>query len=203
MENKLSFRDLTKDEIDCRVQSSGDMKDGTLWARLLLYKDARVDMALLDETVGCQNWQRKHEEMKGNIYCSVGINVNYIDPNKEPQWVWKQDCGTESNTEKEKGEASDSFKRACVLWGSGRELYTKIPITVFGLPKNYKGQVDGTFEVEAIRIENKEITGLSILFIKGRQKQRCFAWNKEKGILQCQVKDFGKEVDDKVGNVEV
>ena len=39
-------------------------------------------------------------------------------------WVWKWDCGTESNTEKEKGEASDSFKRACVNWGIGRELYT-------------------------------------------------------------------------------
>lgn len=185
---ELKFRDLTKDEIDCRVQSSGDMKDKqTLWARVLLYKDARVDMCLLDETVGADNWQREHKELKGNIYCGVSIKFNC---DGGFYWATKWDCGAESNTEKEKGEASDSFKRACVNWGIGRELYTKIPIQVFGLPKNYKGAVDGTFEVEKIKIENKEITALSLLFTKnGGEPKRCFVWTKENGTTLCNYKE--------------
>ena len=77
----------------------------------MLYKDARCDMNILDETVGAESWQREHYECKGNMYCKVGIWC-------DAQWVWKSDCGTESNTEAEKGEASDSFKRACVNWGN-------------------------------------------------------------------------------------
>ena len=110
----MKFRTLKEDEIECRV--------GQISAKgftLLLYKNARVDMDLLDETVGAGNWQRDHKELKGNIYCGVSI----WDETKK-QWITKWDCGTESNTEKEKGEASDSFKRACVNVGIGRELYT-------------------------------------------------------------------------------
>lgn len=110
----MKFRTLKEDEIECRV--------GQISAKgftLLLYKNARVDMDLLDETVGAGNWQRDHKELKGNIYCGVSI---WDDTKK--QWITKWDCGTESNTEKEKGEASDSFKRACVNVGIGRELYT-------------------------------------------------------------------------------
>lgn len=194
----IEFRDLKQDEIDCRVQSCGRIKkDGDiLWARVLLYKDARVDQNILDETVGNDNWQRSHKEVKGNLYCSVGINVNYKQSNfdtkgKEPNWVWKEDCGTESNTEKEKGEASDSFKRACVNWGIGRELYTKIPIMIFGLPRKEnkneeKNEVDGTFIVEKIKIENKEIVALSLIFKSNKTKDaiRCFVWTKEEGVLK-------------------
>lgn len=114
----LKFRGLNADEIDVRVAQVGNG-----WAQLLLYKDARVDMTILDETVGPENWTRDHYECKGNLFCKVGIKCNN-------EWIWKSDCGAESNTEKEKGEASDSFKRACVNWGIGRELYTKIPIFV-------------------------------------------------------------------------
>lgn len=114
MVNKI--RKLTKDEIDVRVGTVS--KEGKGFS-LLLYKDARVDMAILDETFGAMNWQRFHKELKGNIYCGVAV----WDEAKQV-WVEKWDCGTESNTEKEKGESSDSFKRACVLWKIGRELYT-------------------------------------------------------------------------------
>lgn len=110
------FRDLRADEVECRIGQIN--KDGK-GLSLLLYKDARCDMAILDETVGAENWQREHYEVKGNMYCRVSI----WDEAKQ-QWVWKADCGTESNTEAQKGEASDSFKRACVNWGIGRELYT-------------------------------------------------------------------------------
>lgn len=113
----MIFRKLRADEIECRIGSVG-AKGFTM----LLYKDARCDMNILDETVGEFNWQRDHKEIKGTVYCGVGINGRGQSTHDE--WVWKWDAGAESYTEKEKGEASDSFKRACVNWGIGRELYT-------------------------------------------------------------------------------
>lgn len=112
------FRTLTADEIEVRVGSVSKGK-----ASLLLYKDARCDMAILDETVGPLNWQRHHS--RDNANCIVSI---WDDEKK--QWIEKEDTGTESNTEREKGLASDSFKRACVNLGIGRELYTSPRITI-------------------------------------------------------------------------
>lgn len=110
---KLEFRTLRADEIDCRVGSCNDKG-----CSLLMYKDARVDMRLLDEVVGPMNWKRSHELINGNLFCTVSIKDD------AGNWVSKQDVGTESNTEKEKGQASDAFKRACFNWGIGRELYS-------------------------------------------------------------------------------
>lgn len=106
------IRTLRADEIDCRIAT---VKQSGI--TLLLYKDARCDMNILDETVGALNWQRSHSRENAN--CTVSI---WDDERK--QWVSKEDTGTESFTEKEKGLASDSFKRACFNWGIGRELYT-------------------------------------------------------------------------------
>lgn len=106
------FRKLRADEIECRI---GQIKENGL--TLLLYKDARCDMNVLDEAVGPLNWKREHT--RDNKNCIVSI----WDKDKS-EWVSKEDTGTESNTEAEKGLASDSFKRACVNWGIGRELYT-------------------------------------------------------------------------------
>ena len=106
------FRRLRADEIECRVQS---IKEKGLV--LLLYKDARADMRLLDETVGPLNWKKSYS--RDNSNCTVSIWDS-----KKSQWISKEDTGTESNTEAEKGKASDSFKRACFNWGIGRELYT-------------------------------------------------------------------------------
>ena len=106
----MKFRLLKADEIECRISQVG------AWGvQLLLYKNARVDMDLLDETVGPMNWQRHHYDN----HCIVSI----WDSEKK-SWIQKDDVGTESNTEAVKGLASDSFKRACVNWGIGRELYT-------------------------------------------------------------------------------
>ena len=107
------MRPLMASEIEVRV---GQVGDG--YAILLLYKNARVDRAMLDEEFGQMNWQDRYSEHKGNLFCSIGV----WDDRKE-QWVWKEDCGTESQTEKEKGEASDAFKRAGFRWGIGIELY--------------------------------------------------------------------------------
>ncbi len=101
-------------QVDFRVQSIS----ASGYATILAYKDARVDMDRLDQVVGRGKWQRKHEVIDGNLYCSVGIYNDEIH-----QWVWVQDVGTPSNTEATKGEASDSFKRACFNLGIGRELY--------------------------------------------------------------------------------
>lgn len=109
---ELKFRFLRADEIDCRVARIS--KSGVF---LLLYKDARCDMNILDETVGKMNWQRSHSRENANCTVSIWNEEKKI-------WISKEDTGTESNTEKEKGLASDSFKRACFNWGIGRELYT-------------------------------------------------------------------------------
>ena len=110
--NKIRL--LEASEIECRVGSIG--KNGF---SLLLYKDARVDQKILDECFSPCGWKRTHQEIGGNLYCTVEV----WDAEKQ-QWIAKQDVGTESYTEKEKGQASDSFKRACVNWGIGRELYS-------------------------------------------------------------------------------
>lgn len=110
--NEKMFRPLRADEIECRI---GQVKANGL--SLLLYKDARCDQNILDETVGPFNWMRSHS--RDNANCTVSI----WDKEKS-QWISKEDTGTESNTEAEKGLASDSFKRACFNWGIGRELYT-------------------------------------------------------------------------------
>lgn len=163
----IKFRDLNANEIECRVQSCKE--NGLV---LLLYKDARVDMNILDETVTPERWQREHYECKGNLFCRVSIDVT-----GSGGWVWKSDCGTESNTEAQKGEASDSFKRACFNWGIGRELYTAPFIWIPADKCNIKGgKCYDKFEVEKILMENKQIMAVAIKNItKG---VRAFVWQR-------------------------
>lgn len=170
----MNFRDLTADDIECRVQSV--KRTGLV---LLLYKNARVDMNILDETVGAEHWQREHYECKGNLFCRVGIDVNYFIPEASPQWIWKSDCGTESNTEAQKGEASDSFKRACFNWGIGRELYTSPFIWINDGKCNIdNGKCNDKFVVEKVIIKDKRITAISI--INANTGKRCFVWQEKK-----------------------
>lgn len=114
MKNLQLNTPLSINDIDFRVQSIN--KGG--YATILAYKDARVDMNRLDAVFGVGFWQKKYELINGNLFCSVGIWNRELS-----QWVWLQDVGTESMTEKEKGQASDAFKRACFNLGIGRELY--------------------------------------------------------------------------------
>lgn len=162
----MQFRLLRANEIDCRISSVGS------WGvQLLLYKDARVDMNILDEVFGTYGWQRKHELINGNLFCSVGI---YDD--KSGQWIWKQDVGVESYTEKEKGQASDAFKRACFNIGIGRELYTAP--SIFVRPdelrtlkeENGKWTCKDFFKVKDISYEDRTISGVTILNLKTYQE---------------------------------
>lgn len=160
----MKFRDLKADEIEVRVATINEKG-----ASLLLYKNARCDMNILDEMD--LHWQRKHYECKGNLFCSVGIKIG-------DEWIWKDDCGAESYTEKEKGEASDSFKRACFNWGIGRELYTSPFVWVSAdklklTDKNGKYNTHDKFHVEKIVTENGKITALSI---KNNRNERVFVW---------------------------
>lgn len=157
----MEFRALRKEDIDCRIAT---IKGNGL--SLLLYKNARVDMRMLDEAVGPMNWKRSHTVIDGNLYCTIEI----WDAEKQ-QWIGKEDVGTESYTEKEKGQASDSFKRAGFNWGIGRELYTAPFIWIS--PENCnieegKGKYFcyDRFIVDDITIKDGVITALTIINTK-------------------------------------
>jgi hypothetical protein len=159
----MEFRNLDKDEIDVRVGSVNEKG-----ATLLLYKNARCDMNILDETVGCMHWQRHH--LRDNQNCIVSIYCT-----EKNQWIEKEDTGVESYTEKQKGLASDSFKRACFNWGIGRELYTAPFIYVSAdkmkvFKKGDRWSTYDKFEVEKILVENKQIKAISILNAKTRKR---------------------------------
>ena len=157
------FRPLRTDEIECRIQQ---VKPNGLI--LLLYKDARCDQNILDETVGPYNWMRSHS--RDNANCIVSI----WDDNKQ-QWISKEDTGTESNTEAQKGLASDSFKRACFNWGIGRELYTSPFIWI--KPEFYECK-DGKHVYDKFRVKQIEYTDtgtIKMLVIEnGTKRKECF-----------------------------
>ena len=170
------FRDLTADEVECRI---GMLKQNGL--TLLLYKDARCDMNILDETMGAMNWKKSYT--RDNANCIVSIWDN-----EKKEWISKEDTGTESNTEKEKGIASDSFKRSCVNWGIGRELYTSPFIWIPSAKCNIKdGKCYDKFEVTHLVVENKKIVELKIA--NTTLGIECFNWNKNGQIRQENVKD--------------
>lgn len=150
---------LTKEDIECRIQSVNDKG-----AVLLLYKTARADMRILDEVFGAMNWQRHHEVINGNLFCTISI----YDPDKG-QWVNKQDCGVPSNTQGEKGEASDAFKRAGFSWGIGRELYDSPFIRISGKVSKYD-----RFTVKEIKYSKTErkFTSLVIVDKDGKERYR-------------------------------
>ena len=171
----MKFRTLYASEIECRV---GQCKENG--CTLLLYKDARVDMNLLDETVGCMNWKREHAVVNNNLYCTVSI----WDADKK-EWVSKQDVGTESNTEAVKGESSDSFKRACFNIGIGRELYTT-PFIWIKLDKtevkayNNKYSLDPSVKFSVSTIEYNDKREISKLIIVDKDGKERFTFGTKK-----------------------
>lgn len=154
---EIPIRLLRADEIECRVSVINEKG-----LSLLLFKDARVDQKILDETFTPFGWKRSHQLINGNLYCTVEI----WDREKE-QWISKQDVGTMSYSEKEKGQASDSFKRACFNWGLGRELYTAPFIWIPA------GKAD---------IQRKEKNGEKKYYTNDRFSVQFISYNEERAI---------------------
>lgn len=162
------IRLLSKEDIDVRVAQTNTYNNNgqkVVKVNLLLYKDARVDMKILDEIFTPMGWKRTHKLIGDRLYCCVEVFNE-----KTGQWICKEDVGVESYTEAEKGQASDSFKRACVNWGIGRELYTAPKISVelkdgeFTMGQDGKIKVWATFSVKSIGYDPvaRTITSLEI-----------------------------------------
>lgn len=168
------FRPLVADEIDCRISTIKDKDGKPTGLSLLLYKDARCDQNILDETVTPMNWKREHT--RDNRNCIVSIWDE-----KKQQWISKEDTGTESNTEKEKGLASDSFKRACFNWGIGRELYSApfiwIPADKCEIKKGFNGKWACYDNFTVTDIQYDEKGNITFLRVKNaRSNQQVFQW---------------------------
>lgn len=152
------MRELRADEIEVRVAQCSQKG-----VALLLYKDSRCDMRILDETFGIMGWRDGYQSINGELFCTIEV----WDAGKS-QWVAKQSNGTPSNMEAEKGRASDAFKRAGFMLGIGRELYTApfiwVPADKCDVKqgKNGRFQCYDKFRCEKVRIESGQITGLSI-----------------------------------------
>jgi len=157
-------------EIPCkwRIQSIGYGK-----AKCVAYLDARDVEDLLDEVVEPQNWQCEYYEMKGNLFCKIGImTAKYCDACvgtelEHEDWTWKSDCGSESNIEKEKGEASDAFKRAAVRWGVGRFMY-RFGIIEMGVGKHTNGKEYPQTKDGKILFNGEQLTE----YINSKRKQQ-------------------------------
>lgn len=172
-ENKYLFRTLNADEIEARV---GTLNKGG--ATLLLYKNARADQGILDGSVGPMNWQCHYS--RDNANCVVSIKNT-----ETGEWIEKEDTGVESNTEKEKGLASDSFKRACVKWGIGRELYTAPNIFIpRDKLKNFKEEGGkfkcyDSFKVEAVSYSDRTICQVTIGVYEYGKKYATFTFKND------------------------
>lgn len=174
---KIQIPLMKPEDIEIRI---GQVDKNGKWLTLLLYKNARIDMQILDDVFGPYGWTRSHREIKGNLFCTVSI---WDDEKK--QWVSKEDVGTESNTEAVKGEASDSFKRCCVnVGGIGRELYSApsiflSPPAVDIKEKNGKFVCNDTFVVTEIEYTNdRKIKRLVIAKEKYNSRTKVFEWEK-------------------------
>ena len=159
-----NFRLLKADEIECRISTVSEKG-----VSLLLYKTARTDYQLLDECVGMFNWQNKYEVIDGKMYCGIGIRDNGM-----AEWIWKWNCGVESNTEAEKGQASDAMKRAGFCWGIGTELYSApfiwIPADKCNIvEKNGKFTCFDKFILREIHYTEDEVINSLIITRKGEE----------------------------------
>lgn len=184
------IRCLKPEEIEIRVQQVTEKG-----AQLLLYKDSRCDKRILDETFGIFGWKDRYEEVKGNLFCTISI----YDGEKQ-QWIDKCDCGTESFSEKEKGEASDAFKRAGFNVGIGRELYTRIFYFASVLTKkNDKGKYDLVNKYEKFTVAeistNEETEKIEKIKIADSKGNIVFSYGYPKTSTKTETKKVDKPVE--------
>lgn len=195
---KDMIRLLKAEEIECRVSAVNEKG-----VSLLLYKDARVDQRILDETFGIFGWKRSHQTIDGNLYCTVEIYDK-----ESGEWVAKQDVGTAGYTEKEKSLASDSFKRACFNWGIGRELYSAPFIWIPAGKTEIQKKGDKYFCSDRFRVRSieyspeKEITGLKIVSERGGtvyelrgKKESAGGQGRTEPLQERQMKQLQAELD--------
>lgn len=172
---KIAFRDLKVDEIEIKKGKGGT---------LLLYKTARVDANILDETFGTLGWQKLYEEIDGKVYCKIGVRV-------DGEWIWKMDCGEETAIEAAKGEASDAMKRAGFAFGIGRKLYTS-PFIKDPNPNDKYAK----YRVANIEFDDTKIT--SLLVVDGNNQQVfCFGdWSITKANIAKQYLEGNQSASD-------
>lgn len=164
----INFRKLNASDVEVRIGNQKKNDAGkVIGYSLLLYKNCRIDMAVLDEAVGPMNWQRKHTEIAGNIYCSVGIRT------ENGEWIWKEDCGFCASPNGEmanKGTASDSFKRACFNHGIGRELYTTPFIWV------NSSDTTARYEVSEMEVSDDRVI-TKLVIVNSKDKSEVFSFS--------------------------
>lgn len=134
MSDQSTFEKLSQpfDDVKWRLQS-GNVN--SRWGRCVAYIDSRQVMDRLDEVVGPENWCDQYHKEGDKWLCGISLRIN-------DEWITKWDTGDESNTEGNKGQVSDSFKRAAVKWGIGRDLYAKDLVFVKVRPnKNNKPEI--------------------------------------------------------------
>lgn len=186
----LSVRD-----VELRVQSV-TQNDFGAYAQLLIYKNARADMRILDQLYGNKNWKRSHIEINGNLFCVVSV----WDDEKQ-QWVSKEDVGTESNTEAAKGQASDAFKRACVNWGIGRELYSAPSIRIklnekeISHGSNGKPRTFTKFHIKEMEYDNDKgcYTALTVYDDKGEKR---YDLNKNSEVIRTEQPSIKQDANE-------
>lgn len=199
----MEFRVLTAADVECRVQSTGlkrDEKSGkfTAWAVLLVYKNARTDRAILNETCGKFGWKNSYELINDNLFCTISVK------SPDGEWISKQDVGVQSNTEREKGQASDALKRAAFAWGIGEELYSCPRTTYFFEEGEYRIK-DGkaypqiAFEVEQLDVDKttRRVTALRITKYnpyRSANRQLAFEWTSKKVLNDVQLTKLAERI---------
>lgn len=201
------FRTLTKDDVELRAARIYYKGNEGVHCKMLVYKDARVDRSVLNESVGKFGWQSEFVLINGNLFCKVSIK------NPEGIWISKMDVGTESNTEKEKGQASDAFKRACFAWGIGEELYTAPDIDFPLLETEYKQ--DGadkygkpiyksfsTFSVSRMDVDEKtrKITAIDVVDSNGHKR---YHWTSKPTLKEMDHMDFLDYASEKLSRADI
>lgn len=117
---------------------------------VLYYVDARDVQDRLDQVMGMDAWERRHERANNSVMCQLSLRM----PNE--RWVTKEDGASDTDVEAEKGGLSDSFKRAAVNFGVGRYLYSMaspwVDLEAGRIPEATIKKLRESYEIEISKI---------------------------------------------------
>ena len=162
------IRTLRAEEIEVRTQSVKNNK-----ANMLLYINSRSATDLLDETYGMENWMIEYKDVAGQIYGRLSVYDTETD-----RWVVREDTGSESNVEAEKGLASDILKRCIVRLGV-TELYSSPKI-------QWEDDGYGNTGYKVSEIEYDDRRNITHLVIVNRFGKEQFRWDRTQKIQMVQ-----------------